>query len=69
MPYEVERRRGLMWFVKRTLLALVPLAALTGAALAQDDRFPNLLGVITVRCRSRPRATNGAASPVRRAIG
>ena len=32
-----------MRFVKQALCALVPLAALTGAALAQDDRFPNLL--------------------------
>src|SRR6185503_14463690 len=41
MPYEVERRRGLMQFVKQALFALVPLAALSGVALAQDDRFPN----------------------------
>ena len=36
-----------MRFVKHALCALVPLAALTGAATAQDDRFPNLLNIIT----------------------
>ena len=36
-----------MRFVKQAICALVPLAALTGAALAQDDRFPNLFNIIT----------------------
>src|ERR1041384_8276159 len=38
---------GMMRFVKQTLCALVPLAVLTGAAAAQDDRFPNLFNIIT----------------------
>src|ERR1051325_9643934 len=33
---------GMMRLAKQTLCALVPLAALTGVAAAQDDRFPNL---------------------------
>ena len=37
----------MMRFVKQTLCALVSLAALAGAATAQDDRFPNLLNIIT----------------------
>jgi len=36
-----------MRFVKQALCALVPLAALTGVAAAQDDRFPNLFNIIT----------------------
>ena len=37
----------MMRFVKQTLCALVPLAALTGVVAAQDDRFPNLFNIIT----------------------
>ena len=43
----VQKARLLMRFLREALCAVVAFAALPAAAMAQDDRFPNLLNLVT----------------------